>query len=789
MVCTRRLREENLVNTLPSRTSARWANILCLVLLLGAANVGAQPREFGIPEGDLKAALEAYASATGQQLIYKVSDVSGVRTKGVQGRVTPEQALTMLLEGTKLSLRRDASGAVVIFTSESVTGGPDSSASASAKPDQTVIITARGISHLAERNRAGTRTETNPMELAQSVTTVKRQLIEEQQASSLTDVVRNVAGVTFQPGESGTGYLMRGLVASVMTNGSLVESAGNRIQRPAVAMQSVEVVRGPESIIGGAQAGYGGVINVITKGADGETVREGQVRFGSQSLKAVAVDLGGSFVADKSVNFRLVAERERRGRTPVGYLGSRHDYVAPSFNWQNRSTGTNLTVDAVYSKAFQQAPEAVYTNEPPSDDLAPRRTGPADIGLKFDERQFSVTLGQKLGKGWSFRWKSDFTEDSSFNRFATGRHNSLSWPVITVLVAGDGQPVEGRAIAHRAELLGEFATGPITHRTVVLLDQRNSRSSGVTVLESNSYTENLATGEIQDTSELDGLPFAFRFPGTRDKESGFLLQDQWKWGSFAGQIAARYARTDASEDGGEVIYRFRKVLPTVGLVYRMTPDLSLYASRAQTFRTNFGRRFFGGGLLPPETGLQWEVGAKSLLLDKKVALTAAVYRLEQRNVAGPDDENPGDFAILLPRVFSEGAEVEVSGEVSNWSWRLSTAYNDIRDSLGGRPYFNRSRVQATAYARYSFASGSASESWVAADAQYIKPVQRELPNYPGVLFTPRETVVVNLSAGFDAEDWFVTGGVRNLFDQRLYQVGRLVIDQPRQFAVTAGVRF
>ena len=166
-----------------------------------------------------------------------------------------------------------------------------------------------------------------------------------------------------------------------------------------------------------------------------------------------------------------------------------------------------------------------------------------------------------------------------------------------------------------------------------------------------------------------------------------------------------------------------------------------------------------------------------------------MYRLEQNNVAGPDTVNPGDFAILLPRVFSKGGEVEVSGSISNWSWRLSTAYNDVRDSLGGRPYFDRSRVQATASVRYGFGGGSATESWVAADAQYIKPVQRELPNYPGVLFTPRETVVVNLSAGFDAEDWFVTGGVRNLFDQRLYQLGRLVIDQPRQLAVTAGVRF
>lgn len=49
------------------------------------------------------------------QVVYNAADLKGKSTKGVRGAMEAEKALDLLLEGTDLKLRRDRSGAVIIF--------------------------------------------------------------------------------------------------------------------------------------------------------------------------------------------------------------------------------------------------------------------------------------------------------------------------------------------------------------------------------------------------------------------------------------------------------------------------------------------------------------------------------------------------------------------------------------------------------------------------------------------------------------------------------------------------
>ncbi|WP_077037112.1 TonB-dependent receptor [Pelomonas sp. KK5] len=94
---------------------SRWlAGGLCAAVLCAAAQ-GQAARRFDIAAGDLKAALEAYAAQSGVQLIYKLEDVRGRTTKGVHSELPPADALRLLLEGSSLSVRTDASGAMMLF--------------------------------------------------------------------------------------------------------------------------------------------------------------------------------------------------------------------------------------------------------------------------------------------------------------------------------------------------------------------------------------------------------------------------------------------------------------------------------------------------------------------------------------------------------------------------------------------------------------------------------------------------------------------------------------------------
>jgi iron complex outermembrane receptor protein len=87
------------------------AGILGVVIVTGAAF--AQPATITVPSEDLKSALEDYIRQSGIDLIYKVEDISGLRSPGVQA-LPAGQALDALLKGTGAVAHRDLSGAVIV---------------------------------------------------------------------------------------------------------------------------------------------------------------------------------------------------------------------------------------------------------------------------------------------------------------------------------------------------------------------------------------------------------------------------------------------------------------------------------------------------------------------------------------------------------------------------------------------------------------------------------------------------------------------------------------------------
>src|ERR1700738_495697 len=92
--------------------AAILAAIVCVVAI--AAPAQAQNQRFQIASGDLGQALDAYIHQSGRQLIYRVDDVRGVPSPGVQGEMSADDARAALLSGTGFSSRTDSSGAVAI---------------------------------------------------------------------------------------------------------------------------------------------------------------------------------------------------------------------------------------------------------------------------------------------------------------------------------------------------------------------------------------------------------------------------------------------------------------------------------------------------------------------------------------------------------------------------------------------------------------------------------------------------------------------------------------------------
>lgn len=81
---------------------------------LAAPQAQTQTVDFNIQPGSLDGALQAFAHQSGRQLIYTPDLVAGLKTSGVRGRLTSDEAIARLLAGAPIEVRRGGTNAFVL---------------------------------------------------------------------------------------------------------------------------------------------------------------------------------------------------------------------------------------------------------------------------------------------------------------------------------------------------------------------------------------------------------------------------------------------------------------------------------------------------------------------------------------------------------------------------------------------------------------------------------------------------------------------------------------------------
>ena len=149
------------------------------------------------------------------------------------------------------------------------------------------------------------RTDASLLETAQSVTVIPRTIVEEQLATTLGEVLTNDASLSAGSKQRNREvFKLRGFELS-SSNGYLRDGHQHwsHYQQPIETLESVEVIKGPSSILYG-QSGPGGLVNMVTKkptaktlfniGAD--TDQEGSTRF--------TLDAGGALNDEETLRYR-----------------------------------------------------------------------------------------------------------------------------------------------------------------------------------------------------------------------------------------------------------------------------------------------------------------------------------------------------------------------------------------------------------------------------------------------------------------------------------------------------
>jgi iron complex outermembrane receptor protein len=156
-----------------------------------------------------------------------------------------------------------------------------------------------------------TRVETSLLETAQSVTVIPETIINEQLATTLGEVLSNDSSLTAGSKQRNREtFSSRGFALSSST-GYLRDGHQHwsHYQQPIETLQSVEVIKGPSSVLYG-QSAPGGLINMVTKKPTFDQFIDLSMDYDQYGSTRFTLDSGGALNEDESLSYRGVLVKQ-----------------------------------------------------------------------------------------------------------------------------------------------------------------------------------------------------------------------------------------------------------------------------------------------------------------------------------------------------------------------------------------------------------------------------------------------------------------------------------------------
>jgi iron complex outermembrane receptor protein len=433
------------------------------------------------------------------------------------------------------------------------------------------------------------------------------------------------------------------------------------------AVEGVEIYKGPASALYG-NGKPGGDVNVLVRRPDGVRHRDAQLAVTKHGKRALRVDLSGGIDpngdGDDDLALRLpfgfdVGEGWRRFNRIEAYS------TAPSFAWRPTAR-TRLMVETDFLRVHEQA-------EPQRVPLAPLMAYPERLSLGEQHnwyRERGRTLRTTLEHAFSDRLRlrqALFVQRTRTDLDAAaldvyGRTGSL--------LSDDGTQVR-RVVNRRRELLsaevsqtelyGLFNAFGIAHQVLVGVELGHYRIDTATVQAPLAALD--LVNPVYGAQPGAFTPYADQL--YRNRTSVLYLQDRmWISQHWQALVGLRAEQLRASSDNRLLGQSFRGndslVSPRLGLVWSPTPTWSWFASWTQSSQPQLGAATADGAIVPPEEGRQLEAGLQWRRAGGGLLATMSVYRLDRRNLAAIDPNNP-DFFVPVGERNSRGVEFELRG--------------------------------------------------------------------------------------------------------------------------------
>jgi len=582
-----------------------------------------------------------------------------------------------------------------------------------------VLITANKQPKPVTALRSGLK----PMDTPQSVQVIGAEIIEQQQAIRLSEVLKNANGIYVSSARGGAqeSFFSRGydMSANNMFKNGFRYNSGSI---PDVAsLDKVEFLKGSAALLYGNVA-PGGILNLVTKTPSFKSGGEITMQAGSYSYYKPSVDFYGPLNKFIAYRFSGSYENSERFRDVVK---NKRLYVNPSFLF-NVSDKTQITVQGDYlnadwtpdfgtgiiGKEIVDVPRNIFYG-------ALWSTG------KTKSASASALLNHDINKNWKLNFNSSF---QTYDR---------QWKSTAQLSDLDKYPTPGdwkrglvqnknleQIFGDQLSLQGTFNTGSIKHQVFTGVDYENSFATAYTYV---FYNDKLETQTTEATSinlynynpdtQSENAPYLTRptqIVNTDTQRFGAYAQDlisfteqikllagiRWSWQESEPTTYKEILEKKQPASSGNVITtplevakptvgikRIDKAFsPKIGLVYQPIKDMSLFASYSTSFTPNTGLTV-DNNVIEASIIDQFEAGVKKDFWRGFLSTNVTVYQITNSNLAqtapykadGVTTNTDSTIKVLGGGTKSKGVELDITARpTEGLSIVAGYSYNDMR---------------------------------------------------------------------------------------------------------------
>lgn len=585
-----------------------------------------------------------------------------------------------------------------------------------------VTLTGTTTQGYVARSSATASKSATPLEKTPaSVSVVTEEQMADQAVHSVAEAMRYTPGVASEyRGASnvsdetyirGFGYVPRFL------DGLSFGVSGSHVQMDPWLLASVEVLKGPASVLYG-QASPGGIINMTSKLANGETINHVVAETGTGARAGLKFDFA-SPLAGTDWSWRLVGLAENVDTQEEGLRVKRY-MLAPSVTWAP-SDATRLTINAMAFNepfaGFRNFRQALGTLYPTVHGLIP-----ADFLVGDPDYEIYERSGGLLGYRFEHRFDNGvtFRQNARYGSFDT-HQQTLVWGrlladerTITRTITDSRENARQFALDNQVEL--RAVTGAVDHAILLGLDLKYSEIeqtvsyggavSSIDWLDPVYGRDNISVTLAPNSTDAR----------TRASQHGVYVQDQMTIGRLNAVAGLRYDWTQTRADDyiadTRTDFDSEALTGRFGAIYDAGHGLSPYFSYSTSFEPVLQAPLAGEAPFDPTRGEQWEVGVKWVPAGWDAVVTTSLYDLRQKNVLKSVTGTTPTVYEQVGEIKSRGFELEGRANVTEaLSLLASYSYNDSRISQSNNPdeigtHNDRvPRHQASIWGKYAFRSG------------------------------------------------------------------------------------